>query len=105
MTRQQIAHDDARADTKNALIIVVVAGLLALAGALTLIALLIRGMRRPLDDLVQDGFEEIEHAVRTGETAMSLAFGMHGFEWLAEHPKWMLSRWRCERNVPRQRAS
>ena len=23
-------------------------------------------------------------------------------EWLAEHPKWMLSRWRCEQNVPRQ---
>jgi len=23
-------------------------------------------------------------------------------EWLAEHPKWMLSRWRCEHNVPRQ---
>jgi hypothetical protein len=32
-------------------------------------------------------FEEIEHTIRTGETAMSLAFGMHGFEWLAEHPK------------------
>jgi hypothetical protein len=23
-------------------------------------------------------------------------------EWLAEHPKWMLTRWRCELNVPRQ---
>ncbi len=23
-------------------------------------------------------------------------------EWLAEHPKWMLSRWRCENNVPRE---
>jgi len=23
-------------------------------------------------------------------------------EWLAEHPKWQLSRWRCEQNVPRQ---
>jgi hypothetical protein len=22
--------------------------------------------------------------------------------WLADHPKWMLARWRCERNVPRQ---
>jgi len=22
--------------------------------------------------------------------------------WLADHPKWRLSRWRCERNVPRQ---
>jgi hypothetical protein len=26
-------------------------------------------------------------------------------EWLADHPKWELSRWRCEQNVPRQRAS
>jgi hypothetical protein len=24
-------------------------------------------------------------------------------EWLAEHPKWRLSRWRCEQNVPRQK--
>ncbi|HXC91317.1 MAG TPA: hypothetical protein VNV18_14235 [Stellaceae bacterium] len=23
--------------------------------------------------------------------------------WLSDHPKWMLSRWRCERNVARQR--
>ena len=23
-------------------------------------------------------------------------------EWLAEHPKWQLLRWRCEQNVPRQ---
>jgi hypothetical protein len=23
-------------------------------------------------------------------------------EWLASHPKWMLSRWRCEKDVPRQ---
>jgi hypothetical protein len=23
-------------------------------------------------------------------------------EWLAEHPKWTLLRWRCEINVPRQ---
>jgi hypothetical protein len=23
-------------------------------------------------------------------------------EWLAEHPKWRLSRWRCEQNVPQQ---
>lgn len=26
-------------------------------------------------------------------------------DWLADHPKWMLSRWRCEQNVPRQRES
>jgi hypothetical protein len=24
-------------------------------------------------------------------------------EWLTDHPKWMLSGWRCEQNVPRQR--
>jgi len=23
-------------------------------------------------------------------------------EWLAEHPKWVLSGWRCEHNVPRK---
>jgi len=22
-------------------------------------------------------------------------------EWVEEHPKWMLARWRCEQNVPR----
>jgi len=26
----------------------------------------------------------------------------YALEWLAEHPKWQLSRWRCEHNVPRQ---
>ncbi|HEX9490704.1 MAG TPA: hypothetical protein VF930_10490 [Stellaceae bacterium] len=26
-------------------------------------------------------------------------------DWLADHPKWVLSRWRCEQNLPRQRAS
>jgi hypothetical protein len=24
-------------------------------------------------------------------------------DWLADHPKWTLSRWRCEQNVPRER--
>src|SRR5689334_5994505 len=24
-------------------------------------------------------------------------------DWLADHPKWTLSRWRCENNIPRQR--
>jgi hypothetical protein len=22
--------------------------------------------------------------------------------WLADHPSWMLSRWRCEQNIPKQ---
>jgi hypothetical protein len=26
----------------------------------------------------------------------------YALEWLSGHPKWMLSRWRCERNVPRR---
>jgi hypothetical protein len=26
-------------------------------------------------------------------------------EWLADHPKWSFKGWRCERNLPRQRAS
>jgi signal transduction histidine kinase/HAMP domain-containing protein len=53
LNRQQIAHADARSDARQAIIIMAAAGLLALASALTLIALLVRGMRRPLDDLVQ----------------------------------------------------
>jgi hypothetical protein len=24
-------------------------------------------------------------------------------DWLADHPKWSLERWRCEQNVPRER--
>jgi len=23
-------------------------------------------------------------------------------EWIAEHPKWLLSGWRCENNVPKE---
>ena len=30
---------------------------------------------------------------------------IYAADWLAEHPKWTLSGWRCERNVPRERAS
>lgn len=26
-------------------------------------------------------------------------------EWLADHPKWALSGWRCEQNVPRHGAT
>ena len=26
----------------------------------------------------------------------------YALEWLAEHPKWTLLRWRCEKDVPRQ---
>jgi hypothetical protein len=26
----------------------------------------------------------------------------YAVEWLSEHPKWTLSGWRCEHNVPRQ---
>jgi hypothetical protein len=26
-------------------------------------------------------------------------------EWLSEHPKWLLSGWRCESNVPREQSA
>jgi len=33
-----------------------------------------------------------------------LVRGQHyAAEWLAEHPKWILSRWRCENNIPHQK--
>jgi hypothetical protein len=35
-----------------------------------------------------------------------LTQGQHyASEWLADHPKWALSSWRCEHNVPQRRAS
>ncbi len=50
--RQIRARDRSRADSRNALLTVVIAGVLALVGALALIAALVASMRRPLDDLV-----------------------------------------------------
>ena len=33
-----------------------------------------------------------------------LVWGQHyASEWLAEHPNWRLSGWRCEHNVPPQK--
>jgi signal transduction histidine kinase len=52
-TRQAQARRQARSDSRRALLLVIVAGVLALAGALALITGVVRSMRRPLDDLVQ----------------------------------------------------
>ena len=51
--RQATARHQARTDSRRALLLVIVAGVLALAGALALITVMVRAMRRPLDDLVQ----------------------------------------------------
>jgi signal transduction histidine kinase/CheY-like chemotaxis protein len=51
--RQAQARRQARSDSRRALLLVIVAGVLALGGALALITVLVRAMRRPLDDLVQ----------------------------------------------------
>jgi signal transduction histidine kinase/DNA-binding response OmpR family regulator len=51
--RQAQARRQARSDSRRALLLVVVAGVLALAGALALVTVVVRAMRRPLDDLVQ----------------------------------------------------
>jgi signal transduction histidine kinase/HAMP domain-containing protein len=52
-TRQAQARSQARSDSRRALLLVIVAGVLALGGALALITVMVRAMRRPLDDLVQ----------------------------------------------------
>ena len=52
-TRQAEARKQARDASRRALLLIIVAGVLALAGALALITVLVRSMRRPLDDLVQ----------------------------------------------------
>ena len=51
--RETQARRQARSDSRRALLLVVVAGVLALGGALALITGVVRAMRRPLDDLVQ----------------------------------------------------
>jgi signal transduction histidine kinase/DNA-binding NarL/FixJ family response regulator/HAMP domain-containing protein len=50
--RQRAARDEARSHSRRALILVAVAGLLAVIAALALITALVRSMRRPLDALV-----------------------------------------------------
>src|SRR5207302_477430 len=51
--RQSAARSKARSESRRAVVLVAVAGLLALVGALVLITLLVRSMRSPLDELVQ----------------------------------------------------
>ncbi|HYB29837.1 MAG TPA: ATP-binding protein [Solirubrobacteraceae bacterium] len=51
--RQASARSQARSDSRRALMLVIVAGVLALGGALALITVMVRAMRRPLDELVQ----------------------------------------------------
>ncbi len=53
LTRQAQAREQARSDSRRALMLIIVAGVLALAGALALITVLVRSMRKPLDELVQ----------------------------------------------------
>ena len=51
--RQAQARTQARSDSRRAQLLAIVAGVLALGGVLALITVLVRAMRRPLDDLVQ----------------------------------------------------
>jgi signal transduction histidine kinase/DNA-binding response OmpR family regulator len=50
--RQSAARAEARSDSRRALILIVAAGLLALLAAFALIAMIVRGLRRPLQELV-----------------------------------------------------
>jgi signal transduction histidine kinase/CheY-like chemotaxis protein len=52
-TRQAQARGRSRSDSRRAVILVALAGVLALVAALVLISLLVRSMRRPLDELLQ----------------------------------------------------
>jgi signal transduction histidine kinase/HAMP domain-containing protein len=52
LAREAAARKQARDDSRRALVLIIVAGVLALAGALALITVLVRSMRRPLDELV-----------------------------------------------------
>ncbi len=50
--RQSDARAKARSDSRRAVVLIAVAGVLALVGALALVTALVGGMRRPLDELV-----------------------------------------------------
>ena len=52
LTRQAQARSQARSDSRRALLLIIIAGALALVGALALITVLVRSMRAPLDELV-----------------------------------------------------
>jgi signal transduction histidine kinase/CheY-like chemotaxis protein len=52
LARREAARAKARSDSRRAILLITIAGLLALAGALALITALVRGMRRPLGELV-----------------------------------------------------
>jgi len=45
--------------------------------------------QRPLDDMAS--------------LACIVRAQAYAANWLSDHPKWRLSRWRCEHNIPRQR--
>src|SRR5439155_12869508 len=51
--RQAAARSRARSDSRRAVVLVAIAGALAVAAALVLISLLMRSLRRPLDELVE----------------------------------------------------
>ncbi len=53
LARQATARADARSSSRRALLLVAIAGVLAIVGALALVAGLVRGMQAPLEDLVQ----------------------------------------------------
>jgi signal transduction histidine kinase/HAMP domain-containing protein len=53
VAREAAARSHARSDSRRALLLIVVAGVLAVVGALALITVLTRSMRRPLDELVE----------------------------------------------------
>ncbi|MBV8219150.1 MAG: HAMP domain-containing protein, partial [Solirubrobacterales bacterium] len=53
LARQAQARAQARSASRRALLLIIIAGALAVIGALALITVLVRSMRRPLDELVQ----------------------------------------------------
>ncbi len=66
--RERQAQAHARSQSREALLLILVAGVIALLGALALVTLLIRSMRRPLDELVA-----ATRAMAAGELARRVA--------------------------------
>jgi signal transduction histidine kinase len=73
---QAAAENQARTDSRKSLLLIIVAGVLALAGAIALITVLVRSMRRPLDELATAQRRIEEQRARLATTIESLGDGL-----------------------------
>ncbi len=60
-----------------------------------------RSRARLLPPILTQFLHRAAAARGTGPARLHLPCPGYAANWLSDHPKWMLSRWRCEHNIPR----